>query len=76
MDRTTVYIIPNETFSMQKSNDVREGDIASLEEELKQLKREITVIKRAVRNKIARYEIGQVKKGKDINSILDLRDLN
>jgi hypothetical protein len=61
---------------MQKSNDVREGDIASLEEELKQLKREITVIKRAVRNKIARYEIGQVKKGKDVNSILDLRDLN
>jgi hypothetical protein len=61
---------------MQKSNDVREGDIASLEEELKQLKREVTVIKRAVRNKIARYEIGQVKRGKDVNSILDLRDLN
>jgi hypothetical protein len=61
---------------MQKGNEVREGDIASLEEELKELKREITVIKRAVRNKIARYEIGQVKKGKDINSILDLRDLN
>jgi len=61
---------------MQKGNEVREGDIASLEEELKELKREVTVIKRAVRNKIARYEIGQVKKGKDINSILDLRDLN
>jgi hypothetical protein len=61
---------------MQKGNEVREGDIASLEEELQELKREITVIKRAVRNKIARYEIGQVKRGKDVNSILDLRDLN
>ena len=76
MNRTTVYIIPDEIFYMQKSNDVREGDIASLEEELKQLKREVTVIKRAVRNKIARYEIGQVKRGKDVNSILGLRDLN
>lgn len=61
---------------MQKGNEVREGDIASLEEELKELKREITVIKRAVRNKIARYEIGQVKRGRDVNSILDMRDLN
>ncbi|MEM2760677.1 MAG: hypothetical protein QXU32_05750 [Nitrososphaerales archaeon] len=59
-----------------QSTGYTENEIASLREELKGLKREITVIKRAVRNKIARYEIGQVKKGKDVSSILELKDLN
>ncbi|MFQ5940670.1 MAG: hypothetical protein ACE5KA_03105 [Nitrososphaerales archaeon] len=57
---------------MQTSNELKDGEIASLKEELKQLKHEVTVIKRAVRNTIARYEIGQLRNGKDIDSILDL----
>jgi hypothetical protein len=59
-----------------QSNEFRESEIASLRAELEELKREVQVIKRAVRHKIARYEIDQVKKGKLIKSILDLKDLN
>ena len=61
---------------MQANNELRESDIASLKEELEELKREVSVIKRAVRNKVARYEIGQVRNGKYIDSILDLKDLH
>ncbi len=61
---------------MQANNELRESDIASLKEELEELKREVLVIKRAVRNKVARYEIGQIRNGKDIDSILDLKDLH
>lgn len=49
-----------------------QNDIASIRAELEELKKEVRVIKRAVRNKIARYEIGQIKKGKDVDSILEL----
>jgi|GEM_PF-2115245 hypothetical protein len=59
-----------------QSNEFRESEIASLRAELEELKREVQVIKKAVRHKIARYEIDQVKKGKLIKSILDLKDLN
>lgn len=61
---------------MQASGQVEENEVSSLKKEVEELKREVTVMKRALRNKIARYEIGQIKKGHDINSILDLRDLN
>lgn len=49
-------------------------EVSSLRKELEELKREVTVLKRALRNKIARYEIGQIRKGRDISSILDLHD--
>lgn len=45
--------------------------VARLEDEIASLKNEIDVIKGALRNKIARYEISQIKGGKDIASIID-----
>ncbi len=60
---------------METSNKFGEGDVESLRAELEELKHEVTVIKRAVRNKIARYEIGQIRNGRDIDTILDLQDL-
>lgn len=52
------------------------GEIDSLRRELEELRREVIVIKRALRNKIARYEIGQIRRGKDVSSILNLQDMN
>ena len=45
--------------------------IAKLEDEIAQLRTEVDVMKRALRNKIARHEISNIKKGKDISSIID-----
>ncbi len=45
--------------------------VARLEDEVASLKEEIRIIKRALRNKIARHEISMIKKGKDISSIID-----
>ena len=61
---------------MQSHNESVEVDLATLREELAELKREVQVIKRAVKHKIARYEIDQVKKGRNIESILGPKDLN
>ena len=35
------------------------------------LRTEIEVVKKAMRNKIARHEISQIRKGKDVASIID-----
>jgi hypothetical protein len=59
-----------------QASEASTGEINSLKEELEELRREVNVIKRAVRNKIARYEIGLIRRGKEVKSILDLRDLN
>jgi len=61
---------------MQSHNERVDVDLVTLREELAGLKREVQVIKRALKHKIARYEIGQIKKGREIDSILDLKDLN
>lgn len=61
---------------MQTSQDTRiDSEVAELKEEVEELKRKVTVIKRALRNEIARYEVNQVKKGRDVSSILDLKDM-
>ena len=52
---------------MQSQNEV---EIATLREELAELRREVQVIKMALKHKIARYEIDQVKKGRETESIL------
>ncbi len=45
--------------------------VAKLEDEIASLRNEVDVLKRALRNKIARHEISMIKKGKDISSIVD-----
>ncbi len=45
--------------------------VAKLEDEIALLKTEHEILKRALRNKLARYEISMIKKGDDISSIID-----
>ena len=45
--------------------------IEKLEDEIATLRNEIDVIKRAIRNKLARHEITMIKKGQDVSSIID-----
>ncbi len=45
--------------------------VARLEDEVATLRAEVDILKRALRNKIARYEISSIKKGTDISSIID-----
>ncbi|HSB50724.1 MAG TPA: hypothetical protein VLC72_05300 [Nitrosopumilaceae archaeon] len=45
--------------------------VARLEDEVATLRAEVDILKRALRNKIARYEISSIKGGKDISSIID-----
>ncbi len=45
--------------------------VAKLEDEIATLRTEIDVLKGAMRNKIARHEISQIRKGKDVASIID-----
>ena len=59
-------------------NNMSSGDaetiyerVAKLEDEIASLRNEVDVLKRALRNKIARHEITMIKKGRDISSIID-----
>jgi len=45
--------------------------VAKLEDEIALLRSEVDVLKRALRNKIARHEISMIRKGQDIDSIID-----
>lgn len=45
--------------------------VAKLEDEIASMRVEIDVLKRTMRNKIARHEIKQVKDGRDVESIID-----
>ena len=45
--------------------------VARLEDEVATLRAEVDILKRALRNKIARYEISSIKKGSDVSSIID-----
>lgn len=45
--------------------------VAKLEDEIALLRAEVDLMKRALRNKIARHEISLIKKGQDIESIID-----
>jgi len=48
-----------------------EDKVANLEGDMEMLKKEVEVLKKALRNKIARYEISQIKHGKDVRSIVE-----
>ena len=45
--------------------------IARLEDEVATLRAEVDILKKALRNKIARYEISTIKKGSDVSSSID-----
>ena len=45
--------------------------IEKLEDEIATLRNEIDVIKRAIRNKLARHEIKMTKHGNEVTSIID-----
>ncbi len=45
--------------------------VARLEDEVATLRVEVDILKKAMRNKIARYEISSIKKGTDLSSIID-----
>ncbi len=45
--------------------------VARLEDVVATLRVEVDILKKAMRNKIARYEISTIKGGKDITSIID-----
>lgn len=45
--------------------------VARLEDEVALLRSELDIIKKALRNRVARYEIGQIKRGREVTSIID-----
>ena len=45
--------------------------VSKLEDEVTVLRKEVDLLKKALRNKIARHEISLVKQGTDITSIID-----
>ncbi len=45
--------------------------VAKLEDEVALLRSEVDILIKAFRNKIARHEISMIKKGQNINSIID-----
>ena len=45
--------------------------VAKLEDETALLRSEIDILKKALRNKIARHEIAMIKKGEDVDSIIN-----
>ncbi len=45
--------------------------VAKLEDEVAVLRNEVDILKRALRNKIARYEVNMIKGGTDISSVID-----
>ncbi|MDF2421485.1 MAG: hypothetical protein OPY06_00545 [Nitrosopumilus sp.] len=45
--------------------------VAKLEDEIALLRSEVDILKGAFRNKIARHEISMIKKGRDLDSIID-----
>ena len=45
--------------------------VAKLEDEVAALRSELDVVKKALRNKIARHEVSMIKKGSDVSSIID-----
>jgi cell division protein FtsB len=51
--------------------DVNDKGRTKLEDEVALLRSEVDILKGALRNKIARHEISMIKKGQNINSIID-----
>ena len=45
--------------------------VSRLEDEIATLRNEVDVMKRAMRNKLARHEIRMIKKGQDVSTIIE-----
>lgn len=45
--------------------------VSKLEDDVAVLQGEVDLLKKALRNTIARYEISKIKKGDDVKSIID-----
>ena len=45
--------------------------VSALEEEVAVLRSEVNLLKKALRNKIARHEISLIKRGENVESIID-----
>jgi len=56
---------------MREEADTIYERVAKLEDEIAVLRSEVDVLKKAMRNKIARHEIAMIKKGSDVDSIID-----
>ena len=56
---------------MSSNSETVYDRLAKLEDEVASLRTEIDVLKRALRNKIARYEISTIKQGSNVSSIID-----
>ena len=67
-DKFDEYMTESDYVLMYRELEAR---LESLEEMVSRLSKEVSVIKKAVRNQIARYEINLIKEGNDINSIID-----
>jgi len=59
-----VYAASSSTYGDSKA-------LPKLEDEIALLRSEVDILKGALRNKIARHEISMIKKGQDIDSIID-----
>ena len=67
-DKFDEYMTESDYVLMYRELEAR---LESLEEMVSRLSRDVSIMKKAVRNQIARYEISLIKQGADINSIID-----
>ena len=68
------HLKPKEIIETEIKEDVEatiEKTDSVLEDEIALLRSEVDILKRALRNKIARHEISMIKKGTDVDSIID-----
>jgi cell division protein FtsB len=66
------FLAPLEKREQNAKNVVKNLNYSSkLEDEIALLRSEVDILKRALRNKIARHEISMIKKGADVESIID-----
>ncbi len=57
--------------SMSEEAETIYERVAKLEDEIAVLRNEVDVLKKALRNKIARYEVKMIKSGTDVDSVID-----
>ena len=55
---------------LEKKSETIYDRVTALETEVKILRMEVDILKKALRNKIARHEISEIRKGEDVDTIL------
>ena len=56
---------------VKKDSETVYDKVAKLEKEVTVLRKQMDVVLGAMRNKIARHEIGLIREGEDVKSVLD-----